>query len=437
MVSPPMLLCYKSNPIVSMMLFLCLVVASTVKMFHLCTMVSDIRSKQGLHHCYQQGSMCGSRQAISMDATTNTKALTTPTNFVDAETGGGVVIFYHVAKTGGTTIREYFHYLLRNHHDKFIYYRYKNPYFEGTWKSSKAKRSESDGAADPRNVDTTSITNNATRTSTTTMMNCTIPIESYDFQLEMMDQLMKEFLVVPTPEQQPQMSSPPSPRKPTLLMEIHDGPPGLRSMESYLKKWRAIAEENNKPIFIFTLMREPTSYAISYYKFFHTGCDEPWCEHYGDEHSHPNIVHFLKTLQSNQQCFLLNHLSSIAGMPPTYYDTCKVSLEDCQYVYNDIMLKSMDYVGTTESLSNVTIPYLSNVILGQQSTVDPAKKSKRQSTRKAIQNVTNAAKHYEFEETIYSSTAIQSKLQEMMKSDIWLYNQVKTRLLQEKSILPA
>lgn len=233
--------------------------------------------------------------------------------------GGGLVVFYHVAKTGGSTIRSLFKKVSQEKPSQFSYRRISNPF-----------RNE---AEDSKNIDSSDV-------------EMCLPPGIYphwpakvhgQFQRLLSNNLNKES------------------EEKTTLLEIHGGSPGLREILPLIKEWREISKANNKPFFAFTTVREPVSYAKSYFKQFHLNCTYDWCEQ--DQFTIATEENLLMSTQPNRQCFLLNHASSVAGMKKRFYEKCKVTEDDCKDIFK-AMEDNLDWIGTTENLSKDTIPLL-------------------------------------------------------------------------------
>lgn len=286
----------------------------------------------------------------------------------------GVVIFYHVAKTGGSTVRNLFQTVVqtgRNHH---TYHRYKNPLNRGRTAANSTHESPS--------------------------ASC-VPGERKEKLLRHLDMAVQYVLNSSTTMHQVGL------QQQTLLLEIHGGSPGLLELATYLKKWRNLSQLRNKPFFAFTLVREPISYAFSYFKFFHVNCTRSWCEH---DQLDPTEEDAISSAIPNRQCFLLAHLSAIGGMHPSFYNKCSVTKELCNDVYQ-IMREHLDWVGTTEALSNDSLPLLSHMLTGDSGWVDGVVQN---------QNVANAAS---FEQTVRDSTV--DRLGSISQYDQNIYTRVQ------------
>jgi len=138
-------------------------------------------------------------------------------------------------------------------------------------------------------------------------------------------------------------------------------------LEPYLKEWRELSKQHNASFFAFTLVREPLSFVESYYNFFYKNCRFRWCERdQNNENYQINDVveeQFLEHLVPNRQCFLLRYISTVCGMQRQVYDDCAANEDDCDDVYN-VMVDSLDWVGTTKNLNHDTLPMLSYMLTG-------------------------------------------------------------------------
>ena len=157
------------------------------------------------------------------------------------------------------------------------------------------------------------------------------------------------------------------------FVEIHGGSPGLEGLVPYIQAWRRLGQNHNKTFFAFTLVREPLAFALSYFKFFHAECSLRWCEHVQYKEYSPTNLLLSARAHANQQCFLLKHLSSIDGMHPSFYKKCRVTKADCNGIY-DIMKRNLDWIGTTERMSNDTIPLLLRIVRFSGKPIDVQRK---------------------------------------------------------------
>lgn len=253
---------------------------------------------------------------------------------------GGIVIFYHVAKTGGSTIRSFFTEITSRSPSQFKYHRYLN--FQNR---------------NPQNITCANL----------------------DVKSNLIEKDFEKYLSAINDTND----------KYTYLWEIHGGTPGLNVLLKFIDEIRASASIKGKEVFAFTIVREPISHTLSYFKFFHMNCTLRWCEHLqfkSNELLEKDIKNTAK-LHPNQQCFLLKYLSSIAGLNPTYYKKCKVTKNTCQSLYND-MKKTLDWVGTTNQLSFETLPLLKYLLQEEDIIVQNQKISRNILIQEDLSNTT-------------------------------------------------
>ena len=303
---------------------------------------------------------------------------------------GGIVIFYHVAKTGGSTVRSLFQQLARQSPIQYRYLRSLNR----LWQHSSNQPYVSG------------------ETTNTTSGELCVP---QGFQRETMDRIesaIEESLYGGISNKNKQGTAE---QRKTLLLEFHGGPPGIGTLGPLISKWRSAAKENNIPFFAFTVVREPLSYSISYFKMFYVNCPQNfngWCEHQDYNASQENL---LQATVKNRQCFLLQHLSSIAGMDPSYYKKCSVTKEDCLHVLKSLD-RNMDWVGTTEALSTETLPLLFKVLF---STTNNRTLVTRPPTNEKV------SRKQPFELAMKNSTL--NQLHSLTKFDQFIYNHFKEK----------
>lgn len=293
----------------------------------------EITNNKTINH---QHNNANKEKAANVTSTTSRKeALTSPRLPLFQKGKGGLVIFYHVAKTGGTTIRELFSQSKPKH---FVYKKYTN-------KMRKKFRTQG-GACNPRGAN------------------------YYDHRRHILNHTKFHR------------------NKKILLLEIHGGTPGLEIMAPYIQKLRKASLEHNKPFFAFTLVRDPLPFTISYFKFYHgKGCKYDWCEHGSYAINEKNLLASAQ-VHPNQQCFLLKHLSAIEGMHPSFYEKCRVTADDCNNLYTT-MKSTLDWIGTTERLSVDTLPLLYQM-LGLRNKIKNAKVAKTRPFQKHLSNLTIA-----------------------------------------------
>ncbi len=290
---------------------------------------------------------------------------------------GGTIIFYHVAKTGGSTVRSFFQSLHWRDRSRFKYSRYVN----------------SQNRAVHANVNVSM--NNSTCVPPGTKQN------KMEGSVQYLINAIKN-----------------GNNNVTHLWEIHGGSPGLDVVAPYISHLRKLSQEHNKTFFAFTMVREPLSYTESYFKFFHVNCRQTWCEH--KQYDRATEMNMLETAIShpNQQCFLLKHSSSVEGMHPSFYNKCRVTPDECDTIYEN-MKDTLDWVGTTDQLSMDTLPLLKYLV-----------DDERGNNENGVRPVRNkkVAKKLPFEDslsnrtlaTLSNVTALDQNLYDRVKSDFVL-----------------
>jgi len=244
-------------------------------------------------------------------------------NFRDPKVGG-LMVFYHVAKTGGTAIRNIFERMAKDRPNDFVSRRITifDPTYD-TWPVRKR--------------DTCPPINNKAR------------------------HRMRHLL--PTVESLLQSEEP----ERTILLEIHGGEYGLKAMAEHINEWRKKSNKNSRPFFAFTLLRNPVDFSVSYFNYFHYGCSEPWCDVQYDDASEDNLIKSIDR-HSNLQCFFLLH-----DLHASFYERCKPTETECNTIYQ-ILKESLDWVGTTENISSETIPLVTYMLDGTKNSSEDSDK---------------------------------------------------------------
>jgi hypothetical protein len=143
--------------------------------------------------------------------------------------------------------------------------------------------------------------------------------------------------------------------KSILFLEIHaKDSPSLLRLRKRLKRWRDTAAHNKVSVFFFTVLRDSLPYALSHFNFFHVQKRNPTFEQ-----CNATEENFLRLSLSNPQCqFLANGEASMRAQKSK---GVVVQPETCEQVY-ETFSESLDWVGTTERLSNETLPLLSQLL---------------------------------------------------------------------------
>lgn len=144
-----------------------------------------------------------------------------------------------------------------------------------------------------------------------------------------------------------------------MLLEVHGGHGELITifqMHSFLQTWRARAIANNKKVFVFTLLREPKSFYVSYFNAFkNPGCRWSWCDPPLLNLTEDNL---LESMVPNHQCQFLARMHN-----KLENQAVPVSRSECESAYS-LLRADADWIGTTEMMHGTTLPLLSYMFSG-------------------------------------------------------------------------
>ena len=180
-------------------------------------------------------------------------------------------------------------------------------------------------------------------------------------------------------------------KKKLVLLELHvEYPasefPSLVELSPMLDRWRAEAERRGLEFFAFSLLREPVDHALSFFNFFHVGSNREKVPPTLVNHDYWNPFKPLLSTErnflhsyfaNNRQCRMLSSdPQSTRGAPVDLIWARKSRLKadvdsvkiPCRVdkVY-DSYYDSLDWVGTTENLSNETLPLLTKLVVNDAS----------------------------------------------------------------------
>jgi hypothetical protein len=158
-----------------------------------------------------------------------------------------------------------------------------------------------------------------------------------------------------------------SSRPELLVLELHGRFVGLPDLP--VPEWRVLARQHNVPFFAFTLLRDPVAYHESYFSFFHRpGCHHRWCEPLVYENMTEEDL--LDSMVPNKQCEILYHGQLEVKWNVSMAER-RVTETECNTVAN-VLRNDWDWVGTTETVANVTIPMLFRMlVMNDTDTVGP------------------------------------------------------------------
>jgi Sulfotransferase family len=146
--------------------------------------------------------------------------------------------------------------------------------------------------------------------------------------------------------------------------------PSLVDLAPTMKRWRMEAHRRKLGFFAFTLVREPVSHSISFFNFFQVRLESydrdwnPW------RAQAPTETNLMQQFVPDRQCRMLGSdpegtmSAPASGMwepPPTPKN---LDLRNCRMeALYDAIWDTMDWVGLTETLSNETLPLLSKMVI--------------------------------------------------------------------------
>eukprot|EP00934_Nitzschia_sp_Nitz4_P005460 Nitzschia sp. Nitz4//scaffold150_size53981//22060//22845//NITZ4_006677-RA/size53981-exonerate_protein2genome-gene-0.47-mRNA-1//1//CDS//3329537071//5450//frame0 len=189
-----------------------------------------------------------------------------------------------------------------------------------------------------------------------------------------------------------------------LFLEIHaTTSPSFFQLRNRLRRWRDTARVNNVPVFFFTILRDPLDYALSHFSFFHLQQRNPTFER-----CNATEENFLRLSLWNPQCqFLFRGESSLRAQGPKQVMVSQQNCDDVQSHLWDLM----DWIGTTEHLSNETLPMLGRLLsLPQNMTFSRYKVSSESGQTMRRNNISDKAAEIVLERS-FLDTAVYQRAQ--------------------------
>lgn len=259
-------------------------------------------------------------------------------------TNGGIIVFYHIYKTGGSTVGKLLHELAQEEQNKYPHHWLQD---KPTYEAARAL---------PGRLFFTMI-----RKRIDWEKDCLTTLDIAQNQSKL------------------------------LLLELHvehPGPdfPSLVELAPTLKKWRAEAERRGVGFFAFTLLREPVAHALSFFNFFHVGHSPDRPPPTKNDHDfwnpfrplQPTEENFLRSYYANnRQCRMLHSdPQATQGAPHDLVWSRKEILKEdlaqlrrpCRVdLVDDVYFNALDWVGTTENLQNETLPLLTKLVVNDTS----------------------------------------------------------------------
>jgi hypothetical protein len=228
-----------------------------------------------------------------------------------------------------------------------------------------------------------------------------------------------------------------------LFLELHGPLPGMMELAPYLRRWKEMAEIYETAFFSFSLLREPISYAVSYFNFFWTKpCTFRGCPYALYD---PTIENLVSTSKPNIQCIYLAREVTWVAFTDNQTVIPEVSALECATV-TEILLTVVDWVGTTEDISTVTLPLLAELIAedGWEFAMNLPVHNKMSVTQDVIVTTDDlykngTAKQVEYLENIYKyDTNMYKAVQQVYKLDMWANfpNDALQKYIQDKKKHP-
>jgi len=168
-----------------------------------------------------------------------------------------------------------------------------------------------------------------------------------------------------------------------LFVELHGTIPSLLELQPLLREWRGLSDVSSIPFFAFTLVREPLQLYSSYFLAFHNlHCRHFWCEMDALYERTPDNL--IQSALPNRQCVTmfygqrrlhqyrqsLSHLINSSNQEVSWSQPSQwfpnVSRADCLDTVWQTLERDWDWVGTTNDLQTVTLPLLTLMLLGNQ-----------------------------------------------------------------------
>lgn len=149
-----------------------------------------------------------------------------------------------------------------------------------------------------------------------------------------------------------------------MFLEIHGGRPSAVDYRQQIDTFRQSAHKANKTVFVFSILREPVSFSVSYFNYFHFHALRNEASSIFNESIKESTESTFRSAFPEWSNFQTKWLSSTThqdewtGVPP-------FNQSFASHLYEEV-LGSVDWIGTTDQLCSQTIPILASVIDNQQ-----------------------------------------------------------------------
>mmetsp|Transcript_0 Transcript_0/g.1 ORF Transcript_0/g.1 Transcript_0/m.1 type:complete len:435 (+) Transcript_0:114-1418(+) len=281
---------------------------------------------------------------------------------------GGIVIFYHIYKTGGSTVGKLLHELAQRNQKIHIIRRYKD------FNEQDIESTEQDTDNDEGDMEKAKFNVFKQEMESPATMFFTMIRKHIDWEQQCVSTLDLA-----------------STKKKLVLLELHVEDPApefasLVELAPTIDRWRAEADRRGVGFFAFTLVREPVAHALSFFNFFHVGnfAGRPPPTRFDHDFWNPfkplapTEKEFLRSYYAkNRQCRMLHSdpQSTYAAPQRLVWKKHKATSAEIAELHQpceinkvyDTFIQSLDWVGTTENLQNETLPLLTKIVANDPS----------------------------------------------------------------------
>mmetsp|Transcript_37259 Transcript_37259/g.41527 ORF Transcript_37259/g.41527 Transcript_37259/m.41527 type:complete len:513 (-) Transcript_37259:471-2009(-) len=297
---------------------------------------------------------------------------------------GGIVVFFHLYKTGGSSVTELIVDLKGEEK-----YDFKQAGC-GTVKQEKRKQAIKDarreaGLTDDTDTDTTTNNNNETE------CHSRVVFINQRTSMTMEDATKSVWLA--------------KHKHKVVIYNFHvEFPrtmyPTLIEAQPILDEWRDYAEIQDVPFFVSTILREPLGHALSFFNFFHVAVDpeeSAWSPFVGE--MEPTEENFLKTYVPNRLCHIMYDdahailQAPSAALRPGLVDELHHFMDDDELhrrvdfdtkppricdidKVREVLNNSFDYIGVTENITPTILPIITYLAWGDASWAEDAEQKK-------------------------------------------------------------
>ena len=195
------------------------------------------------------------------------------------------------------------------------------------------------------------------------------------------------------------------PKGQLVFFELHAGDaPSYLEFRTSLRQWRSKAALRHIPFFAFALVREPVSFVLSYFVYYHTAGHHRGFTYLED----PTEADFISATIANPQCLFLSRTEEAYREPPGCIGdhhssrNCGTKMRqnftkaECEAVSASFS-QDLDWVGTTERLSDETLKILRAVAnLQSLNNIQRRRPPKRNESTKQVNETALSQSTYEW-----------------------------------------